>query len=235
MTQNSSNQDYQNNADGAQLGGGVTKRILKWLGANITITGSGTNTYTMPSSTDTLVGRASTDTLTNKTLTSPVINSPTGIVKGDVGLGNVDNTSDDTKQTAFLQAAYPVGAVYMSGVSTNPATLFGFGTWTRIEGKFVVGASDSDTDFDLNDTGGAKTVTLADSEVPATSTSNSGREWRSTNSKYDVGSFDSSPANFHLLISGGGSESGELSVDGGAGAHENLPPYIAKYLWERVS
>ena len=39
-------------------------------------------------------------TLTNKTLTSPVINSPTGIVKGDVGLGNVDNTSDATKNAA---------------------------------------------------------------------------------------------------------------------------------------
>jgi hypothetical protein len=36
-------------------------------------------------------------TLTNKTLTSPVINTPTGIVKGDVGLGNVDNTSDANK------------------------------------------------------------------------------------------------------------------------------------------
>lgn len=39
-------------------------------------------------------------TLTNKTLTAPVINSPTGIVKGDVGLGNVDNTSDTTKNAA---------------------------------------------------------------------------------------------------------------------------------------
>ena len=39
-------------------------------------------------------------TLTNKTLTAPVINSPTGIVKGDVGLGNVDNTSDATKNAA---------------------------------------------------------------------------------------------------------------------------------------
>ncbi len=43
---------------------------------------------------------SSTDTLTNKTLTSPVINTPTGIVKGDVGLGNVDNTSDATKDAA---------------------------------------------------------------------------------------------------------------------------------------
>jgi hypothetical protein len=43
---------------------------------------------------------SSTDTLTNKTLTSPVINTPTGIVKGDIGLGNVDNTSDATKDAA---------------------------------------------------------------------------------------------------------------------------------------
>lgn len=48
-----------------------------------------------------IVSRTSTDTLTNKTLTSPVINSPTGIVKGDVGLSNVDNTSDATKNAAI--------------------------------------------------------------------------------------------------------------------------------------
>ena len=41
-----------------------------------------------------------TQTLTNKTLTSPSISSPTGLVKGDVGLGNVDNTSDETKWAA---------------------------------------------------------------------------------------------------------------------------------------
>lgn len=46
--------------------------------------------------------RAATATLTNKTLTSPVVNSPTGIVKGDVGLSNVDNTSDATKNSATV-------------------------------------------------------------------------------------------------------------------------------------
>lgn len=43
---------------------------------------------------------AASATLTNKTLTAPVINSPTGIVKGDVGLGNVDNTSNATERAA---------------------------------------------------------------------------------------------------------------------------------------
>ena len=44
-----------------------------------------------------IVGTTNTQTLTNKTLTSPVINTPTGLVKSDVGLGNVDNTSDANK------------------------------------------------------------------------------------------------------------------------------------------
>ena len=48
---------------------------------------------------------AATATLTNKTLTSPVINTPTGIVKSDVGLGNVDNTSDANKPVSTLQQA----------------------------------------------------------------------------------------------------------------------------------
>lgn len=47
-----------------------------------------------------VVGTTDAQTLTNKTLTSPAVTTPTGIVKGDVGLGNVDNTSDATKNSA---------------------------------------------------------------------------------------------------------------------------------------
>ena len=47
-----------------------------------------------------VVGTTNIQTLTNKTLTSPAINTPTGIVKGDVGLGNVDNTSNVTERAA---------------------------------------------------------------------------------------------------------------------------------------
>lgn len=50
-----------------------------------------------------VVGTTDTQTLTNKTLTSPVIATPTGIVKGDVGLGNVDNTADTAKPVSTFQ------------------------------------------------------------------------------------------------------------------------------------
>lgn len=47
-----------------------------------------------------IVDLASAQSLSNKSLLSPSITTPTGIVKGDVGLGNVDNTSDATKNAA---------------------------------------------------------------------------------------------------------------------------------------
>ena len=67
--------------------------------ANNTVSGTTAefNTALSDGSFATLAG---TETLTNKTLTSPAITTPTGIVKGDVGLGNVDNTSDATKNSA---------------------------------------------------------------------------------------------------------------------------------------
>lgn len=71
---NGSNQNYANNSDGWQLSGGTTARKLTVTGADMTMTGSGSNVYTMPASTDTLVGRVSTDTMANKTFDS---SSPT--------------------------------------------------------------------------------------------------------------------------------------------------------------
>jgi microcystin-dependent protein len=55
----------------------------------------------------------------------------------------------------------PVGFIYISANNTNPATLFGFGTWQPITGKVLVGVDVNDTDFDVaGKTGGAKTHTL---------------------------------------------------------------------------
>src|SRR5574343_269391 len=61
----------------------------------------------------------------------------------------------------MMNLIYPVGIVITLGVSTNPATLLGVGTWTAIAGKVIVGLNGADTDFDtLNETGGAKTINI---------------------------------------------------------------------------
>lgn len=56
------------NADGVSIIGGTIARLLKWLGSDITITGSGANTYTFPASTSTLASLTLTETFTGKTI-----------------------------------------------------------------------------------------------------------------------------------------------------------------------
>ena len=68
--------------------------------------------------------------------------------------------------------AFPVGAIFIAVVSTNPATLLGYGTWSAFgAGKILVGLDAGDIDFDTaEETGGAKTKTIAQANLPNIST-----------------------------------------------------------------
>lgn len=114
-----------------------------------------TGTLTLPTTSDTLVGRATTDTLTNKTLTSPVINTPTGIVKGDVGLGNVDNTSDATKNSAV---ATLTNKTLTSPVVNSPTGI--------VKGDVGLGNVDNTSDATKN----SASVTLTNKTIDNTNT-----------------------------------------------------------------
>jgi len=108
------------------------------------------------------------------------------------------------------------------GVGTNPATLFGIGTWTAIAGKVIVGIDSGQTEFDtLDETGGAKTHTLSTAEMPA-----------HTHICSQAANFAAGGADKNVAGSGGSTESGST---GGGGAHNNLQPYIVKYVWQRTA
>lgn len=55
----------------------------------------------------------------------------------------------DALEQAILQKIYPVGKYYITEDSVNPATQLGFGTWTEVEGRFLVGQDTSDIQFDI--------------------------------------------------------------------------------------
>ncbi len=110
-----------------------------------------------------VVGTTESQTLTNKTLTSPAITTPTGIVKGDVGLGNVDNTSDATKNAAAVTltnktiTAPIISTISNTGTLTLPTstdTLVGKATTDVLTNKTLSG------NIATNLVSGAATVTL---------------------------------------------------------------------------
>lgn len=124
--------------------------------------------------------------------------------------------------------AYPVGSIYMSVNETSPALLFG-GNWLQIEDRFLLGAGKS---YSPGKTGGSSTVTLTIGQIPA---HNHGMNLYSENAA-------SASSNVRALSNGTNQStknyvknSAFISSTGGGAAHENMPPYLAVYMWKRVA
>lgn len=148
----------------------------------------------------------------------------------------------------LIERIYPVGAIYISTLATNPATLFGFGTWEVFgAGKTLVGLDSGDADFDTaEETGGEKTHTLTGAEsgekghnhtqnahghairvqwggdggANVNSTSGAGVPWRIDQSDSTSGTTATNQA---------------VSASNATSAHNNVQPYIVVYFWKRTN
>jgi hypothetical protein len=89
-------------------------------------------------------------------------NNITGIKVVDAPTDAANKSYVDT-HSANLSAAYPIGSVYITTSSTNPATLLGFGTWTQIsKGRVLVGEDPAQSNFaTAGQTGGNYTVNIS--------------------------------------------------------------------------
>lgn len=160
----------------------------------------------------------------SKAVTTDANNDSTGMrnltISGTLTIGSNTATT--------LQAVYPVGSIYINAaVSTNPATLLGFGTWAAFgAGRVIVGLNSSDSDFDTaQETGGAKTHTLSVSEIPSHTHTSSLRG----NGEDELQSIPSASDNTDPSLTM------TTNATGGGGAHNNLQPYIVAYMWRRTA
>lgn len=146
--------------------------------------------------------------------------------KSSVGVNCLPSQSDVLQlgDSAWLtaQGAYPVGAIYLSVTDVNPAALFG-GTWERIGGRFLLGA---DSTYAAGSTGGEAAHTLTVDEMPRHN-----HEIDNLNASGNATPFMTVQAQ-DKKGSGGNVQT---MYAGGGKAHNNMPPYLAVYMWVRTA
>lgn len=152
----------------------------------------------------------SSDTNIGVTGTLPVSNGGTGV----------------TTDSELALKLYPIGAIYISYVSTSPAELFG-GTWTQITDRFLRAANDTNT-------GGSDTHSLTSKQMPR-------HNHRVTGVMLtDAGSTKIPSGNYYAFMQGdrgsdytGGSDTTQSASNGDS--HNNMPAYQDVYVWRRTA
>ena len=151
------------------------------------------------------------------------------------------NINDDAT-LAFLfkrvwDAVYPVGSIYMSANSTSPERLFG-GRWEQIKGRFLLGADEA---HQAGAVGGEAEHKLTVGELPNVH-GEARMGWQDSSAAGIMvtgtsGAFGSKPGTAYFNI---GARSGTYGTDlvldfGNGQSHNNMPPFLAVYVWKRTA
>lgn len=121
----------------------------------------------------------------------------------------------------ILNRIHPVGSIFISVDSSNPADLFG-GEWERVKDAFLLAAGDV---YAAGTEGGEAEHTLTVAEIPSHS--------------HHVRTQGSETAQNALTYTSQKSRlagAGTLVQNAGGGQpHNNMPPYVAVFIWKRIS
>ena len=152
-----------------------------------------------------------------------------------------------TSLNADLAKLYPVGSIYLSVNDTNPSTFIG-GTWEQIKDRFLLAAGDA---YAAGLTGGEAAHTLTIDEMPehrhpqninGTGTDNAPNAFcpaitRPVDGGTEGVSGYSYPLTPSTAVANWGTKGNRVYTDkiGSSKPHNNMPPYLAVYMWNRVS
>jgi hypothetical protein len=200
---------------------------------------------------DTEFNNIATAISTKADTASPTFTGTVTLPTGTVGVTQSYGDNDTSlATTAFVQAAlaavypiiYPVGSIYTNAsVSTNPATLLGFGTWVAFgAGRVLVGLDAGNAAFDtLEETGGSANATLVSHTHTATVTDPSHTHTYTfknttggTLAGGDPNSVNDTTYNTGSAVTG---ITVSNSTEGSSATNANLQPYIVVYMWKRTA
>jgi hypothetical protein len=135
--------------------------------------------------------------------------------------GSAVTTSLDYKISHLLP--FPVGAVFLSVVATNPATLLGYGTWAAFgTGRMLVGIDTGQTEFNtVEKTGGDKSKNLAHTHSTPALSHSCNNQPRGDLDNSAVSTISDHPAG--------------TTGSGGSATQDVLNPYIVVYMWKRTA
>lgn len=191
---------------------------------------------------------------TKADIVSPTFTGTPSLPTGTTGV--TQSTSDDSTKlatTAFVQAIkaslFPIGAIYTAVVSTNPATLLGFGTWTAFgAGRVMVGHDSGNALFDTaEETGGSADAITVSHTHTATQAShshnvltNNGNTQLSAPQGGAVGGYSAdipagSSSRDYLVITDTKTPTITVDSTGSSGTNANYQPYITVYMWKRTA
>ena len=133
--------------------------------------------------------------------------------------------NDLDKRKPDFNKVYPVGAIYLTLVDHSPADLFG-GKWARIKDVFLLAAGDK---YAAGTGGGEAEHVLTVNEMP--------EHTHAFNMSFGgLTMFEpaasGSPVQSAVATS---SSTGNIAETGGGQAHNNMPPYLTVYMWQRIA
>ena len=178
---------------------------------------------------------------TNKLYTNKGQISPDNVYIGDTEPTDSNikcwiSPSGKIDLSSLWDQIYPVGSIYITANATNPSVLFG-GTWEQLKGKFLVGVDSSDTDFETSGkTGGEKTHTLTVDEIPSHAHDMDDAVYGNYKNRLGIrGDGGGGNGLIPSMMQTTGYSRYKPTDTGGGQAHNNMPPYLAVYMWKRIS
>jgi hypothetical protein len=195
---------------------------------------------------DTEFNNIATAIATKADLASPTFTGTPTLPTGTTATTQSFGTSGTSlATTAFVQAAlaaaYPVGSIYTATVSTNPATLLGFGTWTAFAaGRTIIGNGGG---YTAGNTGGsADAITVSHTHTATSTVTDPGHNHTTTTTVAGGGSVGGGQsvggASFgatSTTSTTGITVATSIASSGSSGTNANLPPYIVVYMWQRTA